>query len=109
MAEYIIYHGDFDSDLTDPGLVAIKADGTKLTIRASRKLINEWKIRLENSRVLQGSVNDGQVNLENYILANKYSTWTFFTDNDFDEYKELYNSIKGSTVIVNIKPEVRKD
>lgn len=109
MAEYLIYHGDFGSSIDDPGLMSIKADGVKLTVRASRDMIKEWKGRIENSVVLQGSVKDGQVKLENYVFSNKYSAWTFFTDNDFDEYKELYNSIKGSTVIVNIKPEVRKD
>jgi hypothetical protein len=109
MAEYLIYHGDFGSSIDDPGLMSIKADGVKLTVRASRDMIEEWKDRIENSAVLQGSVKDGQVDLERYIFANKYSTWTFFTQEEFDDYKKVYNSVKGSSVVVTIKPEKKSN
>lgn len=109
MAEYLIYHGDFGSSGDDPGLMSIKADGVKLTVRASRDMIEEWKGRIENSVVLQGSVKDGQVKLENYVFANKYSTWTFFTQEEFDDYKKVYNSVKGSSVVITIKPEKKSN
>lgn len=110
MAEYLVLHGASDSSTDDPGLVAIKADGLKISVRAnSREMLAEWAQRLEGSQVLPQIVVNSQVMLDRYVQANKYMVWTWFTDDDFDEFGEVYNSVKGSTKVFTVKPFNEKD
>lgn len=104
MIEYLIYHGPFSSSPNDPGLVAFKANGLTITLRGNRKDLNEWSKIIEGSSVLKASVQNNKVNLRMFVNANKYSTWTYFTDKEFDQFSKVYNDVKGSTVIVKIDP-----
>lgn len=104
MTEYLVYHGPFESTIDDPGLVSFKADGLTVTLRGKKSEVDEWANIVRSSYVLAATTEDGQVNLESFVGANKYSRWTWFTDNDFDEYKNLYDSVKGRTVVIKIKP-----
>lgn len=109
MSEYLVLHGNFEAEITDPGIVAIKADGLRVSIRASREMLKQWSEILENSSVLKQSVRNGQVSLKSYVLNNKYMTWTWFTDDDFEEFGEVYNSVTGSTKAFTVKPLDKKD
>jgi len=109
MSEYLVLHGNFEAETTDPGIVAIKADGLRVSVRASREMLKQWSEILENSSALKQSVKNGQVSLESYALNNKYMTWTWFTDDDFDEFEKVYNSVTGSTKAFTVKPLGEKD
>jgi hypothetical protein len=109
MAEYLVYHGPFTAETTDPGILAIKADGLTVSVTGARQALAEWMPILENSSVLKGTVKNGKVSLESYVNANKYSTWTWFTDDEFDEFGKVYNSVKGSTKTFSVKPSKTKD
>lgn len=103
MSEYLIYHGDFMTPVTEPGIVAFKATGNKILVRGSRSEITKWAEIIRQSTVLKETINNGEVSLQSWTFANKYASWTWFDEEDFDKYGDVYNNVKGSSVVVKIE------
>lgn len=104
MKEYLVFHGGMDATSKDPGLVSFRAIGTKVYVRGPKKQAQRWANIIKKSIVLSESIKDGNLTFESFINANKYSSWTWFTEKDFDNYSDVYNNVKGSTIVIDIKP-----
>lgn len=112
MAEYLILHGPlgpiikgkFKRDTSSPGIVAFKSDGDKIHIRGLESRARDWKSIVEGSPAVADGLTNNQVSLTSIMQANKFLAWTYFTDDEYEQYRDLYESVKGRTLIAKIKP-----
>lgn len=105
MREYLVYHGNYMTPVTEPGIVSFRSKGDTILVRGDAREAKEWADILRSSSVIRETMKNGNVSLESFAHANKYVSWTLFTDNEFDEFADVYNKVKGTTIVVKIKPE----
>lgn len=105
MREYLVYHGNFMTPVTEPGKVSFRSNGNTILVRGEQDEAKRWAEILQTSSLLRNTMKNGEVSLETFAFANKYVSWTWFTDKEFDEFKDVYNDVKGTTIVVKIKPE----
>lgn len=105
MTEYLVYHGGYMASSDDPGLVSFKSNKNTILVRGDLETANRWADILRTSVVIRETMKNGNVSLQSFSLANKYCAWTLFTDKEFDEFGDVYNKVKGTTIVVKIKPE----
>lgn len=104
MKEYLVYHGGNWATADDPGIVSFISDGDTIEIRGSKKDVAEWANVLRSSTVLASSMKNGNVTFGRWLNKNTYSAWTWFFEEDYDEYKDLFEAVKGETVSIKIDP-----
>jgi hypothetical protein len=105
MTQYLIYHGGLMAGVKKTGIVALKATDKTISLRGSRKAVQKWADIIKTSVVIKSSIKDNQIDLIPFINSNKFCSWTFFTDKEFDQFGEVYNKVKGSTVFIKIDSE----
>lgn len=104
MKEYLVYHGGHWATVENPGIVSFAANGDTIELRGNKMDVEEWADTLRFSNAIHSSMKDGNVTFEYFISRNTYSSWTWFFEDDYEQYKDLFESVKGETVIVKIDP-----
>ena len=96
MAEYAIFYGGFSSFPSDSGVASVKADGNKITVVCPQEEVDLWTSRFSPKGRISAYVKNNKVNLVDFVARNPYEIWTAFTDDEgYDEFKDVYNSVKG--------------
>ena len=109
MNEYLIFHGGFPTSSDEPGKVTFKTIGNQIHIRGNGSDVTEGSKIIAESQILPATMVDGVPSLLQWKNANKYSVWTYFTETDYDEYKEAFESVKGRTKVVTIRSSEKVD
>lgn len=102
MKEYLIYHGGHWATAESPGIVSFVADGSTVELRGNKMDVEEWAGTLKSSKAIASSIQDGNITFSYFIARNTYSAWTWFREDEYEQYKDLFESVKGETVTVKI-------